>query len=141
MRTTRTDGTELGDLFMSVARDLRRRQAHALEPFGLTPSESRALRVLSRHQPVRLGDLAAQLRVVPRSATDVVDALERSGLVARSADPADRRATLLSLTSTGAALLDEIGAARQREVNGFFDRLSAADRAALTGVLARLQTD
>lgn len=38
---------ELTDVVMSVARLIRRRQVAALEPFGLSPSQSRALRVLT----------------------------------------------------------------------------------------------
>jgi DNA-binding MarR family transcriptional regulator len=132
--------TELGDAFMSVSRELRHRQAAALEPFGLNPSEGRALRVLLRHQPMRLGDLASWLRVVPRSATDVADSLERLGLARREPDPADRRATLLSLTPAGTKLMQEIAEARQRQATGFFDRLSATDRTALARILAALAT-
>lgn len=131
-------GAELGDAFMTVARDLRRRQAAALEPFGLTPSEGRALRVLAGDQPARLGDLASQLGVVPRSATDVADSLERAGLVQRMPDPADRRATLLAVTPAGNQVYGELTAARQREANGFFDRLPASERGELLDILRSL---
>ena len=94
---------ELTDVVMSVARLIRRRQVAALEPFGLSPSQSRALRVLTRvGEPVRLGFLAERLRIVPRSATDVVDSLEEAGWVRRTPDPNDRRAVLLELTDAGA---------------------------------------
>ena len=50
---------------------------------------------------MRSSELAQHLHIAPRSATEVVDALEAKGLVARSPDPSDRRATLVSLTDRG----------------------------------------
>ncbi len=129
---------DVAEAFLGVAHQLRREQMRAMEPFGLTPSEGRALRVLVRHAPMRPGDLAAHLRVVPRSVTDVVDTLERAGLVERTPDPADRRATLLSLTEAGEALNQELGTSRQKVARRFFERVSADDRASLRRILADL---
>ncbi|MFC6704060.1 MarR family winged helix-turn-helix transcriptional regulator [Flexivirga alba] len=80
------DEPSLTQLVMRTARTLRRSTMGELEPFGLTPSQSRALGVISRHcdRPLRLGDIAAHLDIAPRSATEVVDALEERGLVRRS---------------------------------------------------------
>jgi DNA-binding MarR family transcriptional regulator len=42
---------------------------------------------------MRLSELSEHLHIAPRSATEVVDALESRGLVRRRPDPDDRRAT------------------------------------------------
>ena len=73
----------------------------ALAEWDVTPSQARALAVLRRGGPQRLGELAEHLRIAPRSATEVVDALAERGLVERRPDPADRRATLVALTAHG----------------------------------------
>jgi DNA-binding MarR family transcriptional regulator len=49
--------------------------------------------------PMRV--LAERLNVVPRTITDVIDVLERDGLVQRVPDPADRRSTRAELTEAG----------------------------------------
>ena len=82
--------------------------------------------------------LAAHLHIAPRSATEVVDALEAKGLVHRSPDPTDRRATLVSLTGRGVALMDEVRRARGLESEKLFDRLSGPDRAHLARILRNL---
>ncbi len=46
--------------------------------------------------PLRMADIAAQLDVVPRSVTTMVDGLEAAGLVVRRADPDDRRSVLVA---------------------------------------------
>lgn len=130
---------ELTDVVMSVARLIRRRQVAALEPFGLSPSQGRALRVLGRvGEPVRLGFLAERLRIVPRSATDVVDSLEAAGWVIRTPDSQDRRAVLIELTDSGVALAADIANAQRRESADLFDDLDDAERTLLTDLLERV---
>ena len=83
--------------------------------------------------------LSEHLHIAARSATEVVDALESRGLVERRPDPADRRATLVELTSQGSGVLDAIRAARGTEAERVFDRLSPADRTSLARILRRLR--
>lgn len=130
--------TDLGDLLMRVARTLRHRGAQAMAPWDLAPHHARALKVIGRHERIRPGELAAHLRVAPRSVTDVVDALEERGLLERHPDPTDRRATVLALTASGRRLVGEIGTARRADAHAYFDRLSERDRASLRRILTTL---
>jgi DNA-binding MarR family transcriptional regulator len=128
----------LAEAFWTVARRLRQRTKVALEPWDLSPSLARALSVLARHGDIRLSTLADRLRIVPRSATEVVDDLQRSGLVERRPDPDDRRAVLVALTAEGERRARAIQEARQAEGERFFAALDAADRADLARVLCKL---
>jgi DNA-binding MarR family transcriptional regulator len=73
------------------------------ESHGLSESRLRVLTALfyspDRRRP--LGELAEMLDVVPRTMTDVVDVLERDGLIRRSPDPRDRRSVHAQLTRAG----------------------------------------
>jgi DNA-binding MarR family transcriptional regulator len=129
---------DLADLVMRVARALRRRGAEATAPWGLAPHHARALRVLSHNGHARPGELAVRLRITPRSVTDVVDSLEERGLVIRRPDPADRRATALSLTMEGERLVEEIDAATRDDARAYFGLLDEGDRQALRRILAAL---
>ena len=133
------DSEGLSDLFWGVARRLRHQGRETLEPWNVTPSQSRALKVLQRHGALRAGELAEHLRIAPRSATEVVDDLQERGLVERRPDPADRRATLVHLTAAGLAAGDAIRKARQAAAERFFAGLSEADRADLVRILRRLR--
>ena len=129
----------LADAFRSVGRRLRETSMETLAPWDINPSHFRALRVLNRHGTMRLSDLSDHLHIAPRSATEVVDALEARGLVERRPDPSDRRATLVELTGQGTGVLDAIRAARGTEAERFFGRLSPADRDHLARILRELQ--
>ena len=129
----------LADAFMSVARRLRETSQETLAPWDISPSQFRALRVLNHHGAIRLSDLSGRLHIAPRSATEVVDALETRGLAERQPDPRDRRATLVELTGHGTGVLRAIRVARGTEAERAFDRLSPADRDHLARILRQLQ--
>ena len=129
----------LADAFWAVARQLRETSQETLAPWDITPAHLRALRVLSRHGALRLSRLSDQLRIAPRSATEVADALESRGLIERQPDPGDRRATLVELTAHGRSVLDAIRAARGSEADRLFGQLSSADQADLARILGQLR--
>lgn len=136
---TGTDET-LADAFRSVSRQLRETSQETLAPWDINPSQFRALRMLNHHGAIRLSDLSGRLHIAPRSATEVVDALESRGLVERQPDPSDRRATLAGLTARGTDVLGAIRAARGTEAERVFDRLTPADRDHLARILRQLQS-
>jgi DNA-binding MarR family transcriptional regulator len=136
---TSTDET-LADAFRSVSRQLRETSQETLAPWDINPSQFRALRVLNRHGAMRLSDLSGHLHIAPRSATEVVDALESRSLVERRPDPSDRRATLVELTTEGTDVLGAIRTARGTEAERVFDRLTRADRDHLARLLRQLQS-
>jgi DNA-binding MarR family transcriptional regulator len=126
----------LVEAFWAVARRLRDTSQETLAPWDITPAQLRALRMLRRHGIMRLSELSDRLRIAPRSATEVVDALEAQGLVQRRPDPGDRRATLVEVTDDGTGVLDAI---RGTEAERGFGRLSHTDRSHLARILRKLR--
>jgi DNA-binding MarR family transcriptional regulator len=135
------DAEALGELLLRVARGQRRRWLDTLAPWDLSPHHARALRVVTDRAGTRLSDLAEALRIAPRSATEVADALQARGLVERTPDPTDRRAVVLTPTDEGRRVQQEIAAARAADTRDLFDRLDAADRATLARILRTLTSD
>jgi DNA-binding MarR family transcriptional regulator len=129
----------LSEAFWAVARELREKSAETLAPWDITPAHLRALRTLSRHGTMRLSELSDRLQIAPRTATEVVDALQSGDLVRRHPDPGDRRATLVEVTEHGAEVLAEIRAARGTEAGRVFGRIGPADRAELARILGQLR--
>jgi DNA-binding MarR family transcriptional regulator len=129
----------LSEALMAIARQLREKSAETLAPWDITPAHFRALRTLARHETMRLSELSDRLQIAPRTATEVVDALQARDLVQRRTDPADRRAILVDVTERGADLLAEIRATRGAEAGRIFGRLGPADRAELARILSELR--
>jgi DNA-binding MarR family transcriptional regulator len=121
---------------MALARRVRRSYADSLAQWHVTPSQSRALRVLaSREEGMRPSVLAEELRIAPRSATEVADALVERGWVQRAPDPTDRRATTLTLTAAGLELVARIDEVRRVASERVLDVLPAAQRRTLHEIL------
>jgi DNA-binding MarR family transcriptional regulator len=135
-----TDTTlELAELLSHSARRLHRGSTAQLAPLGITNAQARVLRIVaSAGQPLRMAEIAARLDVVPRSVTTMVDGVETAGLIVRSADPADRRSVLVSLTAQGQALLERLESARRSTAEDIFGRLAAEERSDLARLLDAL---
>ena len=127
---------DTSDLVMALARRVRRASAEALAEWHVTPSQARALRVLSASPAgMRPSALADELRIAPRSATEVADALVERGWVQRAADPTDRRATTLTVTADGGDLVARIDDVRREASGEVLDVLSDAQRRTLHEIL------
>lgn len=131
--------TDLGSLLHAAFRGLRHSWVEELAPWEITPFQWRALHNLLRcPDPMRLGELADRLRIAARSATEVVDHLERRGLVERTPDPHDRRAVIVVATQAGRQLHEAVEAARRERSDAYFGQLTADERSELAGLLRRL---
>ncbi|HEV8636995.1 MAG TPA: MarR family transcriptional regulator [Chloroflexota bacterium] len=104
---------------------------------GLTRARAELLWRLHRLGPVTQRELSQELRCTPRNVTDLVDALEAAGLVARGPHPTDRRATLVGLTEEGEAAAARMQAEHARMAASLFADLGGAELAAFVGVLDR----
>jgi DNA-binding MarR family transcriptional regulator len=134
--------SDLGELFLRAARRIRRGQVAGLAPLGLTPAQGRTLRTIDKMgRPPRMTELAERLDIVPRSVTTLVDALETAGLVRRAPDPANRRSTLIMLTTEGERTLVKMREARLRAADELFAPLTAAQRQTLRDLLSTLEPD
>lgn len=86
---------------------------------GLEPRQHQlllALRGLPAGQRPTIGTLADRLILKHHTAVELVDRLERLGLVQRDADPSDGRVTLVSITARGQGLLERLSVAHRSEL-------------------------
>ncbi|WP_280468213.1 MarR family winged helix-turn-helix transcriptional regulator [Nocardia cyriacigeorgica] len=92
------------------------------------------LHTLSRVGTCRLSDLVKTEQIKQPALTSAVAKLERDGLIERTPDPCDRRASMLSLTAEGRALVSRRHADRVERLRSLIDRLPPADRTRLLGI-------
>jgi DNA-binding MarR family transcriptional regulator len=97
----------------------------------LSASAAFALNRLCREGPVRLTTLAAKEGVSQPSMSQLIQRLERQGLVARLADPDDGRAALIGITGEGQALVDDRKRRRRERLTALLATLTSEEEAAL----------
>ncbi|MGE0499468.1 MAG: MarR family winged helix-turn-helix transcriptional regulator [Rhizobiaceae bacterium] len=88
-----------------AARSLARRYDEALKPSGITNGQFSLMMALNRPEPPLMRQVAELLSMDRTTLTAALKPLERRGLVASAADPADRRGRRLVLTDLGIEVL------------------------------------
>jgi DNA-binding MarR family transcriptional regulator len=97
----------------------------------LSASAAFAMNRVCREGPIRLTTLAAKEGVSQPSMTQLIQRLERVGLVTRLADPDDGRAALIGITGQGQALLDDRKRIRRERLTVLLERLTPDEKSAL----------
>lgn len=112
-----------------------------LQPFGLSIADFDVLNTLRRvgdGHGCRPAEMARSSLITTGAMTSRLDRLERSGLVRRLPDPADRRGVVIRLTARGSRVarqaLHELIAANQ----GFLKPLNRSQRQAIASALKAL---
>ena len=98
----------------------------------LSASAAFAMNRVCREGPLRLTALATKEGVSQPSMTQLIQRLERQGLVARLADPDDGRAALIGITRQGQELLDEWKRLRRERLRMLLATLTAEERSVLS---------
>jgi DNA-binding MarR family transcriptional regulator len=96
------------------------------------------LGLMGRSGPVSIGMLGAAHDLTPRAMTVLIAGLEREGLVQRSADPADKRVSLIELTPTGRAVASAQLRPARDSAAALFNDLSEEDRRQLLALVSDL---
>ena len=113
--------------FRYALRRFQQFSAHAAADAGLTPQQHQALLAI-RASPGRemlVGALAERLMLKPHSATELINRVEKLGLVARAAGETARRQVAVRLTPQGEQLLNGLTEAHRAELRRLTPLLGA----------------
>jgi DNA-binding MarR family transcriptional regulator len=121
------------------------RLARALRPTeaglaaDLTPTRVIVLLSTERNGPIRLSEVAESEGLNPTLLSRTVASLADAGLIARSADPADRRSAWVEVTNAGRELAQRIRDQRTASVDHALAQLSAEERRSIEAALPALE--
>ena len=138
-----TTGLETADEFLAafdaLAQAVRRaRGASANDERALTLSQHALLQSLADREAARVQELSRDAAITASTATRILDALERRGIVRRTRSREDRRGVTVTLTDFGRQVLssqDEWLRGRQR---AFFESLPDVERELAPDLLIRI---
>jgi DNA-binding MarR family transcriptional regulator len=139
MATTTAQDQELASALVQTMHRLQDLHAESSRPLGLTPQQAHLLCVLLGG-PLGMTELSRILSIERSSLTSMVDRLERRDLVARTANPADRRASHIELTADGRSLAHDAHDAVVARIETLTADLPAATRKTLTTALQSILT-
>ena len=126
------------DAFRSIVQALRESSRHTERTIGLTASQLFVLQKLAETGVASVNELAGRTYTHQSSVSMVVVKLVVRGMVARRADPDDRRRVVLSLTPAGRRALASAPHAPQQALVAAVSRLSPGARRTLGRGLAEI---
>ncbi len=125
--------------FLSAADAVEARLEAALSPTGLSLAKLAVLHFLAdAKEALPLSDLAARQHCVRSNITQLVDRLEKDGLVRRRPDPEDRRSVLAELTPAGQQAHAKGVRALAEAQRAIVKALTAGETASLENALSAL---
>jgi DNA-binding MarR family transcriptional regulator len=132
--------TDRDDLGNSVLRSAARltRWASRNASLDVPMAQARLLALVEELQPARISTLAAADHTSQPTMSAQVQRLEAEGWAERVPDPADARASLVSLTAAGNAAIARARRARLEALSPAFDQLDDAALARLADAVAAL---
>ncbi len=130
-------------LYVKLARATRAvtvRTEPSLAAAGLTPTQLGVLEAILHLGPMTQSVLGKKVLTSPANLTDLIDKLEKRGLVARCRVAADRRNVEVGLTEAGRTFIGELFPRHAATIAAAFASLTDAEIATLDSLLRRLGT-
>jgi DNA-binding MarR family transcriptional regulator len=90
-----------------IVRAIDQHSRHLAQEFGLTGPQVVLLRELLRNREMHVAELAENISLSHATVTDILNRLEKRGLIARTRSLTDRRRILVTATEQAKALVDQ----------------------------------
>ncbi|WP_257346643.1 MarR family winged helix-turn-helix transcriptional regulator [Pseudalkalibacillus decolorationis] len=96
-----------------IAAHIKQRGREILNDFSITPPQFIALQWLFEENEMTIGDLSNKMYLAYSTTTDLIDRMEKNGLVKRIKDPKDRRVVRIQKLDKGYEIIEEVIKRRQ----------------------------
>jgi DNA-binding MarR family transcriptional regulator len=128
----------IGHLLGTARRRIKLAVLSRVRRFRLTPLQFWVLIALHEHSGAPLGELAQRERIDAPTASRVVTALKRRGLVRLATDAADRRRTRIDLSPQGQAMVTRLRPIAAAVRGAVREGMTAAEEEALRASLRKV---
>jgi len=131
---------DIDRLLRVVARIVKKRGRDILASFDITPPQLDALIHLRESGDITMGELCQKMYLACSTATDLIDRMERGGLIVRQRDTTDRRVIRLHITEPGNGVISQVMEARREYLRTILAKMDDADKQRLIDALDQIHT-
>lgn len=125
-------------VLMKAHRSLMRHAERSFKVLEICLSDFVVLEMLLHKGPQKVNDIGRKVALTSGAITTAVDRLEQRELVARTFDPEDRRARVVTLTPNGETLIRKAYDSHMQRMEQATSGLNAAERNTLVALLKKL---
>jgi DNA-binding MarR family transcriptional regulator len=137
------DNKQIESVLIALRRVIRATDLHSRElvrTSGLTAPQLLLLQTISNRHKITGGMLAQEMRLSQATVTNIVDRLEKRGMVRREKDPVDKRRINVLLTDKGHHMLEGAPAPLQDRFVQSFRQLADWEQHMIISALQRVAT-
>lgn len=120
---------------------LKQKGREILTHYPITPPQFVALQWLLEEGDMTIGELSNKMYLACSTTTDLVDRMEKNGLVARVRDQNDRRVVRIHLLKEGERIIEEVIKKRQHDLAQVLQSFSEDEIAFLEKTLKKLHQE
>lgn len=106
---------------------IKRKGREILNHFPITPPQFTALLWLDEEGDMTIGELSQKMYLACSTMTDLIDRMEKNGLVVRVRDERDRRVVRVRMLERGKAIIEDVMKARREYLAEILSRFSPED--------------
>ena len=135
------DSTIHEEVLVTLRQIIRGTDLHSrrlVQTCGLTGPQLIILKQLDRSEGIPAGQLARLINLSPGTVTNILDRLEKRGLVSRNRSLADKRRVMVSITESGIAVLASAPPLVQEQFVERFGRLASWEQTLILSSLQRV---
>ena len=136
--STKSFVKEMMVIMPGFLRGMHRVQADAVMRGNITVPQFLVLDLIENRGPLKMSEIAKELKVSTPAATGIVERMHILGMVARRYDPKDRRVIRIAVTAKGSGIVRNLRSERSRMIGKFFGRLTAGERASYLKILRKV---
>jgi len=129
--------------FMYTYNWFKEEHKNFFKPYGITPQQYNALRILrgAHPDPYTTSQIRDRMLDKMSDASRIVDRLVKKGLVKRSTTKADKRLVDVIISDVGLALLKELDKPLEPHMSGFFKKLSKEEKQLFNDLLDKMRNN
>ncbi len=128
-------GSQAAILQAKAHRLLRQDVSELLEPFSISMIEWALLEMLVKSDKPHLSEMAKEIGVEAPMITNLLNTLEKKGLITRTMSESDKRQKMLALTEAGTTLLHSTEKHLHEKLKEYFSEVTMSEMAAYLKVL------
>lgn len=125
----------------AASRSFKAAATRRMRMIGVHPGQNFLLAALSEQGELTTGELARHMHVEVPTATRMIQRMEAAGLLARHADPLDRRRMRVTLTTEGKRAAEAVPAILAEISDRALDGFTPAERDQVVELFERLATN
>lgn len=118
---------------------IHKKELETIKKSGLTTAQFGVLEALYNKGDLKICEIMDKILTTSGNITVVIKNLEKDGLVKKSLDPKDKRATIISITDEGKKIIEEILPSHLENIVNIFSVLTDEEKVVLKDILKKFK--